>query len=56
MHAKGSSSGEKSGYFFDGVLVAVGSKLVQEGEIKQTQTLKRAMSLNVPGLCQVRRT
>ena len=32
IHAKGSSGGEKSGYFFDGMLVAVGSKLVQEGE------------------------
>jgi hypothetical protein len=35
---KGFSSAEKGRYFFDPILVAVGSKLVQEGEIKQTRT------------------
>jgi hypothetical protein len=32
IRAKGSSNGEKSGHIFNSILVAVGSKLVQEGE------------------------
>jgi hypothetical protein len=32
IHAKGSSNDEKSGYFFDFMLIAVSSKLVHEGE------------------------
>jgi hypothetical protein len=55
IHAKGSSDGEKSGYFFDGVLVTVGSKLVQEGEIRETRTalsLKCLRHAQSPGLSE----